>query len=87
VCYIGSAALYGLGFILSTVRLPAWRAHEEEVKLVTSLMEDMLRCYSELESDGPISARHILELLRATTNKGVISGLLGLLPSMLFWTT
>jgi hypothetical protein len=64
--------LYLLGLALTTLFLPfVWRRHAKNVKRVKSLMTEMLGCYSELLSDGPVSARHLLEQLRVAADKGV----------------
>jgi hypothetical protein len=37
-----------------------------------TLIEQMHRCYEALSSDGPISARHVRDLLARATEKGVV---------------
>jgi hypothetical protein len=70
--YIASAVIFLLFLGLTTVYLPYWwRSHTKEVNDVTSLMADMLSCYSELRSHGPVSARRLLERLKEAANKGV----------------
>jgi hypothetical protein len=71
--YITCAVLYLLGLALMTAFLPfVWREQAKNVKWVKSLIAEMLRCYSALASDGPVSARHLLEQLRVAADKGVV---------------
>ena len=70
--YITCAVLYLLGLALTTALLPlVWRRHAKNVKRVKSLMTEMLGCYSELVSDGPVSARRVLKQLKVAADKGV----------------
>ncbi len=70
--YIACAVLSLFWPVLATISLPfKWRAHRNAVKRVGLLIAEMQNCYRELESAGPISARHILERLRVADDKGV----------------
>lgn len=54
------------------IRLPsAWHQHNKNKNLVVDLISSMLLAYSELKSDGPISARHIEQRLNDTAKDGV----------------
>lgn len=71
--YITCVMLYLLGLALTTAFLPlAWHWHTKKVKRVKFIIAEMLGCYSELASDGPVSARHLLERLRGAADKGVV---------------
>lgn len=73
VGYIVCAGLYLLGLALATACLPfVWRAHARKVKWVSSLMTEMLHCYQDMKSDGPVSARHLLERLKVATDNGAV---------------
>jgi hypothetical protein len=70
--YLTCTVLCLLSLGLTTAFLPfLWRSHAKKVRRVNSLVTEMLNCYSELRSDGPVSARHLLERLKAAADKGV----------------
>jgi hypothetical protein len=70
--YIVCATLFLLFLGLKTASLPFWwRSHAKSVRQVNSLMIQMFTCYSELNSDGPVSARHLLERLKVAADEGV----------------
>lgn len=66
------AALSALSFVLATAFLPTmWKRHAKAKDHVVMLMQEMLHCYDELQSSGPISARRLLERLKEADAKGV----------------
>jgi hypothetical protein len=63
----------GLGYIMAVVLsqigfLARWRKRAA----ANALIKEMLYCYAELNSDGPISARRLRERLEAAAEKGVV---------------
>jgi hypothetical protein len=66
------SALIILSCVLMTVALPfRWKADSKDRSKVRMLMSEMVHCYNELSSDGPISARRLLERLKEADQKGV----------------
>jgi hypothetical protein len=65
--------LFVAGFAWSTVWLPRswWVVHQEKLK-IAALLDEMNCVYAELNSNGPISARHIEERARNAANAGVV---------------
>ena len=71
--YITCALMYLLTLSMVTAFLPsAWIKHVRSVKQVWSLISEMRNCYSALDSDGPVSARHILERIKSADDKGAV---------------
>lgn len=62
-----------LNFAWSTLWLPRtlWSVHKAK-KLIVGLLGNMNGVYSELKSDGPISARHIEQRAQKTAEAGVV---------------
>jgi hypothetical protein len=48
-----------------------WRLHANSTRLTKSLMNEMISCYSELKTNGPVSARRLQERLQTAADKGV----------------
>jgi hypothetical protein len=70
-----SSVLVGI-FVLSAawgaIVLPFdWRSHKKSTRLTRSLMNEMISCYSELKTNGPVSARRLVERLGTAADKGV----------------
>lgn len=65
--------LFALNLIWSTLWLPRtwWIIHRAKRK-ASELLEEMLSVYAELQSDGPISVRHIELRARSAANAGVV---------------
>lgn len=65
--------LFAVNLVWSTLWLPRrwWSVHKLK-KSIRATIEQMLGVYSELRSDGPISARHIEERARTAANAGVV---------------
>lgn len=65
--------LFLLGMALATLATPfAWAEHAKKVKNVRNLMLEMDMTYRELRSDGPVSARHLLERIKKADEAGVL---------------
>jgi hypothetical protein len=59
--------------VWSTVRLPlAWSEQSKARSRVINLLGTMTMIYSELRSEGPISAKHIYERASKATEEGVV---------------
>jgi hypothetical protein len=57
---------------LGTLALPLlWVDHANKVKNVHALIREMTTTYGELRSEGPVSARHLLESLNKSAEAGV----------------
>jgi hypothetical protein len=64
--------LTALQFVIATIALPVAWLHEGREKAKTlQLLSGMLGVYSELKSDGAISAQHVLERAKAVAAQGV----------------
>jgi hypothetical protein len=64
-------SLFLLSSVLSTLNLPfAWSKQSKARKRVMDLLSNMSTIYTEVRSDGPISARYIYD--RATREEGVV---------------
>jgi hypothetical protein len=71
--FIVLTLLFFLFQTIATIALPfAWTQRREQVGKVRLLLAEMGTTYAALHSEGPISARHILELLKASSEKGVV---------------
>ena len=67
-----TSIIFLLWFAVVSFSLPfAWREHSKRVSSVFLLMREMEGCYSELSSNGPVSATRLLERLKAAGEKGV----------------
>jgi len=65
--------LFFLCLALATVALPfVWRQRSTDRRIAVELLKSMLGVYGELNSDGPISAKHVRERARHTADKGVV---------------
>ncbi len=49
-----------------------WRRRERQRGQITSLFEAMLRCYRQLSSPGPVSARHVRGTCEQAADEGVV---------------
>ena len=64
--------LFLLALIVSTFYLPRlWWRQANARRRVTKLMQDMILVYSELQSEGAISAHHVRMRAQKTTDEGV----------------
>jgi hypothetical protein len=71
--YLTSALLFLVCLVWETISLRHhWRSHTTDLQRVKSLMNDMMDCYRALVSDGPISVRHVSELLKAAAANGAV---------------
>jgi hypothetical protein len=61
-----------LQFGVATIALPVvWVQQRKEKQRTLQLLSGMLGVYSDLKSDGAISAQHILERVKAMASLGV----------------
>lgn len=66
------AAIFGVLFLLSVIEAPrALKSQEQARKKYMDLGIAMATVYRELDSTGPISARHVLHMLNDSTRQGV----------------
>lgn len=68
-----AGALFVVFFVFSTTALPInWFRQRKSRRKVVSLLREMVEIYNELSTDGPVSARHILERAKLAAAKGVV---------------
>ena len=59
--------------VLGVIALPAqWIAHTKANNRIRTLIGEAFALYRELQTTGPVSARHLLERLKDTTDKGML---------------
>jgi hypothetical protein len=49
-----------------------WGAYKRSTEYIRSIVREMIACYIELDSTGPVSARHLRGRLMAAEEKGVV---------------
>ena len=65
--------LFILLFAIATILLPFAIRHQlKQRKKVVKLLADMSAVYSEMDTNGPISAKHLIDRLQETRKEGVI---------------